>query len=261
MMVQSKLSQMSKAPAEKWQDVDVDGDGQPDAQRSSISGEYKTIERPRSVEDAIRIAREGRSVSNTTVNTGGGSDKQIFDALAESHKMAQTASVGLQGLKEAEKALKGNGIYGAYANERLLLAKVAVAFGADPTAVVDTETFRSAIAPQVAAMVKATVGSTQISNADRDFAEKAAGGQITLDKRSLLRLATIGRRASEAIVNGHNQRLEKIYPSGKAFERERALFSVPTSAGPRQISTEQEYNALKPGEEYIAPDGSPRRKQ
>lgn len=233
-MTQAKISQMTKAPTEKWQDVDQNGDGQPDAQRNSVTGEYKPIERQRTVEEQMRIEAAGASRNNTTVNTGGGSDKQIFDTLGESYKMAQTAATGLKGLKEAEKALKGPGIYGAYADQRLLLAKVAAAFGADPTEVINTETFTAAIAPQVAAMVKATVGSTQISNADRDFAEKAAGGRITLDKATLQRLVSIGRRASEGLVQSHNDRLNRIYPNGKNFDRERALFEIPTEA-PSQV--------------------------
>lgn len=260
-MTQAKIAQMTKAPSEKWQDVDANGDGQPDAQRNSVTGEYKPIDRPLSVEDRMRVAAAGRSNNTTTVNTGGGSDKQIFDTLGESYKMAQTAATGLNGLREAEKALKGQGIYGAYADQRLLLAKVAVAFGADPSSVVDTETFRAAIAPQVAAMVKATVGSTQISNADRTFAENAAGGSITLDKATLQRLVNIGRRASEGIVKAHNQRLDRIYPNSPNFVRERALFEVPMDTGPKKIGSPQEYNALKPGEQYVAPDGSIRIKQ
>lgn len=260
-MTQAKISQMTKAPTEKWQDVDQNGDGQPDAQRNSVTGEFKPIDMPLSVADRERIAAAGRSNNTTNVNTGGGSDKQIFDTLGESYKMAQTAATGLKGLKEAEKALKGPGIYGAYADQRLLLAKVAAAFGADPTSVINTETFTAAIAPQVAAMVKATVGSTQISNADRDFAEKAAGGRITLDKATLQRLVSIGRRASEGLVQSHNDRLNRIYPNGKNFDRERALFEIPMDMGPKQIKSEQEYNSLKPGDQYIAPDGSTRTKQ
>jgi hypothetical protein len=70
MMVHSKFAQMSKAPAEKWVDVDTNGDSQPDAQRSSTTGEYKPIDRPMSVEDKLRIAQAGASRTSVNVSPG-----------------------------------------------------------------------------------------------------------------------------------------------------------------------------------------------
>jgi hypothetical protein len=97
---------------------------------------------------------------------------------------------------------------------------------ANPQTIENTETFRSAIAPQVAAMMKATVGSMQISNADREFAEKAAGGSIGLNEGTIRRLLDIMERAGTAAVTGHRDRLNKVYPEGQGFDRERALFDV-----------------------------------
>lgn len=167
------------------------------------------------------------SDGKTTVNLGGGSDKQIFDETKARADAARAARTGLSALNEAQQALPG-AITGAAANERLALQKIGSLFGiGDTSAISDTETFQSAIAPQVAAMMKATVGSTQISNADREFAEKAAGGAITLDAQSIQRLINIMRVANSEIVRGFNADLDKIYPEGQGFDRERALFRVP----------------------------------
>lgn len=222
--MQIKLGQMNQKPGERWTDVDTNQDGAPDAQRNSQTGEYKPINNPRSMEDELALRRAG--ASRTSINTGGGSDKQIFEALGESYKAAEAANTGLNSIREAEAALQGQGIYGQFANERLALQKIGSIFGADPSAITNTETFRAAIAPNIAAIMKATVGSTQISNADRDFAEKAAGGAITLDKTSIQRLLSIARRASEGVVQRHNQRLNSVYPDNGRFQRERALFGV-----------------------------------
>jgi len=176
-----------------------------------------------------QIEMKKAGASQVNVN-GGGTDKQIFDETKARADAARAANVGLSAINTAQEALPG-AITGAAANERLGLQKVAALFGVgDTSAIADTETFRSAIAPQVAAMMKATVGSTQISNADREFAEKAAGGSITLDAQSIQRLLNIMRAANSEIVRGFNKSLDKVYPDGQGFERERALFDVPNAS-------------------------------
>ena len=165
--------------------------------------------------------------TNNSVSTGGGSDKQIFDSVEESAKAARTAATGLSGLREASKALDAGIISGAGADARLGLQKVGALLGvSDPGTIQNTETFRAAIAPQVAAMIKATVGTANISNSDREFAEKAAGGNINLDAGSIRRLVGIMDRAGSGIVKSHNERLDAIYPNDPKFKRERALFGV-----------------------------------
>lgn len=175
-----------------------------------------------------------RVSNNSTVNTGGGgSDKQIYDSLEESAKGARTAATGLTGITQARKAMTGPGgvITGFGADERLGLAKVGSFLGiTDPAAIQNTETFRSAIAPQVAAMLKATVGSANISNSDREFAEKAAGGSIKLDGGTIHRLLGIMEAAGREVVADHSRKLDAVYPADpkdpNKFRRERALFGV-----------------------------------
>jgi hypothetical protein len=140
---------------------------------------------------------------------------------------ARTAAVGLTGLREAKAALKSGIISGAGADQILGLQKIGAALGlANSDKIVNTETFRAAIAPQVAAMIKSTVGTTNISNTDREFAEKAAGGNIKLDDKSIARLMDIMERASVGKLKAHQAALEKVYPDAEKYARERALFSV-----------------------------------
>jgi hypothetical protein len=169
----------------------------------------------------------------TNVNVGGGSDKQIFDAMDESAKEARQTAAGLTGLREARNAIQGGAITGAGANQILGLQKIGAALGlADPSKIVNTETFRAAIAPQVAAVLKSTVGTTNISNTDREFAEKAAGGNITLDEKSITRLMDIMERASLGKLEAHQKKVEKIYSDPEKYGRERALFGVDMPAAP-----------------------------
>jgi len=201
------------------------------------------------------LAAAGRAQTN--VNVGGGSDKQFFDTLKESADSARTAVTGLSGLREARRAIQDGGYFGAGADIKLGLAKLAAPLGlGDPSKIVNTETFRSAIAPQVAALMKATVGSTQISNADREFAEKAAGGSINLDPASISRLLDIMERGSLVAIDRHQQTLNQVYPEtpdGK-FNRERAVFGVQPPAPP-QPAPQPEVPG-QPAPTPIAPPGA-----
>lgn len=171
--------------------------------------------------------------SGQTINLGDTSDKQIFEAMSDSATSARSAANGLTSLREARTALDGGIISGTGADYNLGLQKIGAALGVtDPKAIINTETFRSAIAPQVAAVMNATVGSSQISNADREFAQQAAGGSINLDSQSIRRLLDIMERAGNAAIQSHRDRLDKVYPDGHGFDRERALFDVSQPARP-----------------------------
>lgn len=219
------------------------------------------------------MKRAGATNINNSVN-GGGSDKQIFDSMDESSKAARAAATGLAGIQEAKKALGGGIISGSLANERLALQKAGAALGlADTGKIENTETFRAAIAPQVAAMLKSTVGSANISNSDREFAEKAAGGNITLDATSIGRLLDIMEKAGRTIVEDHSKRLEAVYPDQPNYKRERALFGVqmpqitqqtspalmskPSAAAspPPRMNSVQEAMKLPPGTRFLDANG------
>lgn len=228
------------------------------AQRNAVTNELAIRQKtdmlsPGAVEQKKDIATAGRAQTN--VNVGGGSDKQFFDTLKESADSARTAVTGLSGLREARRAIQDGGYFGAGADIKLGLAKLAAPLGlGDPSKIVNTETFRSAIAPQVAALMKATVGSTQISNADREFAEKAAGGSINLDPASISRLLDIMERGSLVAIDRHQQTLNQVYPEtpdGK-FNRERAVFGVQPPAPPQP----QPEVAAQPAPQGIAPPGA-----
>ena len=245
------------APSDTYEQVQ-----RPDGlyQKSRLTGKMERIAAndaysPEAFNQRKDLAKAGRSEQN--INVGGGSDKQFFDTLKESADSARTAVTGLSGLREARRAIQDGGYFGAGADINLGLAKLSAPLGlVDPSKIVNTETFRSAIAPQVAALMKATVGSTQISNADREFAEKAAGGSINLDPASISRLLDIMERGSLVAIDRHQQTLNQVYPEtpdGK-FNRERAVFGVQPPA--QQQPAPQPEVAVQPAPPPIAPPGA-----
>jgi hypothetical protein len=176
--------------------------------------------------EALEMALS-QTKAGTTVNVGGGSDKQIFETMKDSYDTARRASTALSSLKEAQSAIKG-AITGPLAEQRLQAAKLATFTGFTDfkQAIQDTETFKTQIAPQVGFLLKQTTGSTQVSDTDRKFAQDAAAGNITFDQNSISRVLNIMERLAEDAVNVHNEKLNKVYPEGSGFERERAMFGV-----------------------------------
>lgn len=193
-----------------------------------------TATRPEPMDYETWSTAKARAAATTVnVNGGGGTDKQIFDAFDERSKVARSAAAGLAAITNARGAINGDGgsITGSGADFRLGLQKAAAQLGlADADKVINTETFRAAIAPQIASVLKATVGTANISDSDRRFAEKAAGGSIELDKGSINRLLDIMERASTNHLKQYQEQIDAVYPDAVAHKRERALFGVPMPA-------------------------------
>lgn len=211
--------------------------------------------------------------STTTLDMGGSNDKQVSDIMKDRYDGVKSAANGIRALREAKQAILSGAVTGPWADERLFMSKVGAAFGiTDPKIIANTEVFRSTMAQQVAAMIKATVGSTQISNTDRAFAEAAAGGQISLNEGTILRLIDIGERTNAQIIDDYQSRLDKIYPPDSpdaGVQRSRALFEMQDAAPmPGDITrlpqdeagADAAYDKLPPGTWFQAPDGSMRQK-
>lgn len=111
----------------------------------------------------------------------------------------------LDGAKTAQETLRNiatvfpmidGAITGFAANQRLDLARVAALLGDDPSAVIDTESYISQAAPRVAEIIKAFGSGTGLSDKDREFAELAAAGKITMDAGSMKRVLRILDKAA-----------------------------------------------------------------
>ena len=124
--------------------------------------------------DTWATSRARAAATNDTLNAGGGSDKQIFDEFVDRSKSARATAQGLVGIRNAREAIEGGAITGFRADNRAMLQKAGKYFGlTDAKDVENGEVFKAAIAPQVAAVLKSTVGTANISDSDRRFAERA----------------------------------------------------------------------------------------
>lgn len=196
--------------------------------------------------------------TNINVNTGP-KDGKIFEEFIDERKGATSAIAGLKSNFEAQNAIRNGAITGSMADERLKLQKVGALLGVtDPKAIQNTETFQSAVAPMVGSMIKDIVGSANISDSDRAFAEKAAGGNISLDEGSILRLLEIQEKVATDKIATYNSRVDAIYPDTPENEKQRAFLkggiATPekrsSGSGTVVVDSEAAYEGLPSGSSY-----------
>ena len=157
----------------------------------------------------------------------GGIDPKFFETqIAESQKNVVGLPGATQALSNARRALVDqNAFTGSDAEIKLSTSKLlqAAGFPADPR-VPATEQFRSFMAPVVAQMRQALVGGAQISNADIQMAERAGGGNITLDRKSITGIMDAIERINLATAIAHQNKL--LTYTGNDPDRQRNVFGV-----------------------------------
>ncbi|WP_165359621.1 hypothetical protein [Lichenibacterium minor] len=202
----------------------------PNAKETNEQRDYRQV-----ATEAVKAGQKPPSFADyqTTLRHAGSSDPgpagQVFGAMKEQKDQADAAARALPSFQQANAAIKAGGIFGAGADRRLDMAKTLSLFGYQDqgNAAANTEVFRSAVAPVVLSTVKSLGSGSGISDADRAFAEKAAGGNIELEPQAIQRLLDIGERAANAKVANYNATLDGVYPASDAKNGQvRQLFQI-----------------------------------
>ena len=100
------------------------------------------------------------------------------------------------------------------------LKQAGIDLAADASA--NTQAYSAALAANVGRIIKLFGAGTGLSNADREYAEKMAGGNITLDERALRRILDINERAARNTIKTHNQNVDKFKAGEELKVREPA---------------------------------------
>lgn len=79
----------------------------------------------------------------------------------------------------------------------------------DGEAVDNTQAYMANQAKQVADIIKAFGSGTGLSDADREYAEKAAGGKIAMTEEAIRRIIDINMRASMNVIERFNKKAEQ----------------------------------------------------
>lgn len=131
-------------------------------------------------------------------------------AIEESHTKAQSASQALAALDAAQEDFDAGVKSGLTAPVGLALAKFGKSLGLEGDAsIANTESYRANMARETLNLIKGLGSGTAISNSDREFAENASGGKITLDDQTMVRLMNVAKAAAANVVQGHNEVINK----------------------------------------------------
>ena len=196
-------------------------------------------EKPMSFEDFRKLNR-----SATTVNVGNGlgklSDKLSEEAAGQVFKSRQKAedSIGvLRANKQNRELLERGMITGAkgasFVNQLNKLLVVA-GFNVNPDVSANTDAYLANVAKQTATIIKDFGAGTGLSDADREFATKAAGGDISMSREALERILDINDKAAVFSLKRHKDLISKLPEGSQPFD-----LSVPV---PKEF--EETYNEI-----------------
>jgi hypothetical protein len=167
-----------------------------------------------------QMKRAGAPNVSTTVNTEkglyGGMASKVADQYTAQFEAATKAPDMLARATRVKALLQQSPLTGAGANWMLTGAKVAAQFGFNTgDAAADTEMLGRELSSSTLDMIKASGlgGGNGFSNADRDFLEKAVGGKITLEGKTLQRMADLNEKAALASMQKWNATAGRLDPA------------------------------------------------
>jgi hypothetical protein len=140
---------------------------------------------------------------------GGGQAK----AIIKSREGAEDAASILQTNQIGRDILNSGAITGAGAdffvglNQGLKTAGIDAGYG---DAAANSQAYGATMASNVGKLIKQYGAGTGLSDADREFATKAAAGSVNMDEKAIRRVLDINDRAARNIITGHNKKVEGI---------------------------------------------------
>lgn len=121
---------------------------------------------------------------------------------------------------------KGGIIAGSLAKQELAVKALANRLGANFEDVERTQAYIGMSAKRVAEIIKDFGAGTGLSDADREFATAAAGGNITMDRRALKRLIDIAKKGMKTAHANYLRDVNRSF-GGEGLEWERNSLLVP----------------------------------
>lgn len=164
---------------------------------------------------AIRAA--GKPDVNVQVQTNSanelykGMTKGFVDEINDLRGKSDSALNQLQTVNIARDLLDKGVITGTGANFRTTLHRALSTAGlVNGDQVANTEAFVSTMGRQTLELVKQLGAGSGISNADRDYAEKVAGGNIEMSEPGIRRLLDINEKASRNLITRYNDKVKPL---------------------------------------------------
>lgn len=183
------------------------------AQENPAFGDYLT-------ESQSRRGTRINNVVNTSQNKfAEGLGKGLSEDFLAQREAARDAALSLQSSQEA-LALLDQGIIAGFGAEFKVglgkaLQQAGINFAADEVA--NTEAFAASRAAETGRIIKLFGAGTGLSDADREFARKAAAGEITMTEPAIRRILNINDRASRNVLDAYNRQAATIDPASVPF--------------------------------------------
>lgn len=135
--------------------------------------------------------------------------KAMSDSLVKEHEKTQGAVSGLQNIQEAKQLLDKGVITGTGADwitqaGNFLASRLGFTSAEDPVA--NTQAYQAMMGRQVGEIIKQFGSGTGLSDADREYAMKIAGGNISVSETALRKIIDINERAYKNTIRNYNQR-------------------------------------------------------
>lgn len=168
----------------------------------------------------------------------GTADRYIKDVRPK----AENAVSEINNIHQIRQLLDAGAITGTGADARLFTAKLGELLGVPSEQAANTQVLQSALAARVLSGMGGSLGAG-FSNADRDFVERAKGGQITMTEPALRRLIDIGERQSRMVVDAHGKEVSRLNTIPSLSTMGKEFFTLPPV---QDYATWREANPLSP---------------
>jgi len=142
--------------------------------------------------------------------------RSIIDTVAQGRQLLQSGVITGFGADYLTK-------FGAALNQ------AGINFAEDKVA--NTQAFAANMAQNVGRIIKQFGAGTGLSNADREYAEKMAGGNISLDRKALERILDINERAARNVIRLHNKNVSGIKTNIPLTVEEPPVIGAPSPTG------------------------------
>lgn len=138
--------------------------------------------------------------------------KEQAKSLIESKAKADDAASIITNVNTGRQILN-QGMVTGFGAETLVgigqaLKQAGIDFGGDATS--NSQAYAANMAQNVGKIIKQFGAGTGLSNADREYAEKMAGGKITLDEKAIRKILDINERAATNIIQSHNKKASGV---------------------------------------------------
>jgi len=168
-----------------------------------------SVDRTTSKVSASATATGAKQEAAFETGLGTGQSKRVM----ESQERAQAAADILATNEVGRSLLNSGAITGAGADFFVGLNKALKQAGIDfgyADAASNSQAYAAAMAANAGQLIKQFGAGTGLSDADREYATKAAAGQISMDETAIRKVLDINDRAARNIIKRHNQSVKGI---------------------------------------------------